>query len=206
MSEPEPPVDRERSPLRRLLSWVDQWASRPLTAIIVIAADMAWVLLSFTLGFPGGGERIFQTLVAAITLVSPAHGLLAVAAVAPIAELLAMLMRVEQFRLSEIVVLSFLTAWILRPWEDGRGPRMPRAMAMAGWLLILFGVFLLIFPAFRANPEQLSFQELGYGMGVIFAGVVLQGVVICFAVKTAREDLLGEEGTQSSAEDRSAAS
>jgi low affinity Fe/Cu permease len=68
MSQPEPPVDRERSPLRRLLSRVDRWASRPLTALIVIAADLAWVLLSIVLGFPGLGERIFQTLVAALTL------------------------------------------------------------------------------------------------------------------------------------------
>lgn len=68
MSQPEQPVDRERSPLRRLLSWVDRWASRPLTALIVIAADLAWVLLSIVLGFPGLGERIFQTLVAALTL------------------------------------------------------------------------------------------------------------------------------------------
>ena len=68
MPEPEPQVDRERSPLRRLLSWVDRWASRPLTALIVIAADMAWVLASVALGFPGQGERVFQTLVAALTL------------------------------------------------------------------------------------------------------------------------------------------
>jgi low affinity Fe/Cu permease len=61
-------VDRERAPLRRMLSRVDRWASRPLTALIVIAADMAWVLLSVGMGFPGPGERIFQTLVAAITL------------------------------------------------------------------------------------------------------------------------------------------
>jgi low affinity Fe/Cu permease len=68
MSQPEPMVDRERAPLRRMLSRVDRWASRPLTALIVIAADMAWVLLSVGMGFPGPGERIFQTLVAAITL------------------------------------------------------------------------------------------------------------------------------------------
>jgi low affinity Fe/Cu permease len=68
MSQPEPPVDRERSPLRRLLSRVDRWASRPLTALVVITADLAWVLLSIVLGFPGPGERIFQTLVAALTL------------------------------------------------------------------------------------------------------------------------------------------
>jgi low affinity Fe/Cu permease len=68
MSQPEPPVDREPSPLRRLLSRVDRWASRPLTALIVIAADLAWVLLSAAMGFPGPEERIFQTLVAALTL------------------------------------------------------------------------------------------------------------------------------------------
>jgi low affinity Fe/Cu permease len=68
MSQPEPPVDREQSPLRRLLSRVDRWASRPLTALIVIAADLAWVLLSVAVGFPGLEERIFQTLVAALTL------------------------------------------------------------------------------------------------------------------------------------------
>jgi low affinity Fe/Cu permease len=68
IAEPEQSVDREPSPLRRLLSWVDRWASRPLTALIVIAADGAWVLLSIVMGFPGLGERIFQTLVAALTL------------------------------------------------------------------------------------------------------------------------------------------
>jgi low affinity Fe/Cu permease len=68
MSEPESPVDREPSRMRRQLSRVDRWASRPLTALIVIAADLAWVLLSVVTGFPGLGERIFQTLVAAVTL------------------------------------------------------------------------------------------------------------------------------------------
>ena len=68
MPESEPRVDRERSPVRRLLSRVDRWASRPLTALAVIAADIAWVLLSVALGFPGLGERVFQTLVAAVTL------------------------------------------------------------------------------------------------------------------------------------------
>jgi len=68
MSEPVPSVDREPSPRRRLLSGVDRWASRPLTALIVIVADAAWVLSSFGMGFPALGERVFQTLVAALTL------------------------------------------------------------------------------------------------------------------------------------------
>ena len=65
MTDREALHDRERSPLRRVLSRVDRWASRPLTALLVIAADLAWVLLSVALGFPGLGERVFQTLVAA---------------------------------------------------------------------------------------------------------------------------------------------
>jgi low affinity Fe/Cu permease len=43
-------------------------ASRPVTALIVIVADIAWIVLSVALGFPGLGERVFQTLVAAVTL------------------------------------------------------------------------------------------------------------------------------------------
>jgi low affinity Fe/Cu permease len=68
MSEPEPSVDREPSPVRRLLSRIDRWASSPLTALIVVAAAAAWVLASVAMGFPGLSERIFQTLVAALTL------------------------------------------------------------------------------------------------------------------------------------------
>jgi low affinity Fe/Cu permease len=68
VSAGEPPEDRERSPGKRLLSAVDRWASRPLTALIVISADLAWVLLSIVFGFPGLEERIFQSLVAALTL------------------------------------------------------------------------------------------------------------------------------------------
>jgi low affinity Fe/Cu permease len=70
MSEPEPdlPVDHARSTGSRLLSGVDRWASRPLTALIVLAAVMSWVVLSVAAGFPSRWESIFQALVAALTL------------------------------------------------------------------------------------------------------------------------------------------
>jgi hypothetical protein len=73
MSEPDPPVDRERSPGSRLLSGVDRWASRPLTALTVLSADLAWVLVSAATGFPGRWESIFQALVAALTLAMVRH-------------------------------------------------------------------------------------------------------------------------------------
>jgi low affinity Fe/Cu permease len=68
MSGPDPPVGRERSPGSRLLSGVDMWTSRPLAALIVLTADLAWVLVSVAAGFPGRWESIFQAMVAALTL------------------------------------------------------------------------------------------------------------------------------------------
>jgi low affinity Fe/Cu permease len=68
MSGPDPQVDRARSLGSRLLSGVDRWASRPLTALIVLTADLAWVLVSVADGFPGRWESIFQAMVAALTL------------------------------------------------------------------------------------------------------------------------------------------
>src|ERR1035438_7053033 len=67
MSESGPPVDRERSAGRRLLSGADRWASSPLIALIVIGADMAWILVSIATGFPGLAEPIFQRLGPALT-------------------------------------------------------------------------------------------------------------------------------------------
>ncbi len=64
----EPPVDRSRPAGSRLLYRVDQWASRPLTALVVLAGVMTWVLVSLAAGIPSRWETVFQTLVAALTL------------------------------------------------------------------------------------------------------------------------------------------
>jgi low affinity Fe/Cu permease len=48
---------------------VDRWTGHPLTAVSVLAAGLAWVFLSVAFGFPNVWERVFQTLVAAVTVV-----------------------------------------------------------------------------------------------------------------------------------------
>ncbi len=68
MPESDPSPDRSRSADSRLLYRVDQWTSRPLVALIVLVADLVWILISFAGGFPGRSETVFQTLVAALTL------------------------------------------------------------------------------------------------------------------------------------------
>jgi low affinity Fe/Cu permease len=57
-----------RSRRSRLLWAVDRWAGLPLTALGVLLASVVWILLSVILGFPNGWERVFQSLVAAITV------------------------------------------------------------------------------------------------------------------------------------------
>jgi low affinity Fe/Cu permease len=68
MAVTEPPADRSRSAGSRLLYRVDQWASRPATALVLLAGVMAWVLVSLAAGFPSRWETVFQTLMAALTL------------------------------------------------------------------------------------------------------------------------------------------
>lgn len=60
MAEPDPPADHARSLGSRLLSGVERWASRPLLALIVHTADIAWVLVNVATGFPGGGRAPFR--------------------------------------------------------------------------------------------------------------------------------------------------
>jgi low affinity Fe/Cu permease len=68
MAGPGQPADRRRSSGSRLLSGLDRLASRPPLALVLLAADLAWVVFSVILGFPSRLEAIFQTLVAAVTL------------------------------------------------------------------------------------------------------------------------------------------
>lgn len=68
MAESETDVGDGRSRRSRVLWEVDRWTGRPLTALGVLAAAATWILLSVIVGFPDRWERIFQSLVAAITV------------------------------------------------------------------------------------------------------------------------------------------
>lgn len=52
----------------RVLHGLDRWAARPAVAATVVAVDLMWVVYSVAVGFPGRLETVFQTLVAALTL------------------------------------------------------------------------------------------------------------------------------------------
>lgn len=65
----EPGAPAERSRVSRWLSRVDRYAARPLASVLVIGAAAVWIAVSVVAGFPTRWEIIFQTLVAALTLV-----------------------------------------------------------------------------------------------------------------------------------------
>jgi low affinity Fe/Cu permease len=66
--EPSRSPGSPRPPESRLLHMVDRLASRPRLAIVLITADVLWVLFSIAAGFPTRLEVGFQTIVAALTL------------------------------------------------------------------------------------------------------------------------------------------
>ena len=69
MSEIVEGPDHAKRPLTsRLLHGLDRWAARPGVAMTVVAGDLLWVMYSAVVGFPGRLESVFQTLVAALTL------------------------------------------------------------------------------------------------------------------------------------------
>jgi low affinity Fe/Cu permease len=67
VTEPGPPAERSR--VSRWLSRIDRYASRPLASGLVVGATAVWIVVSVAAGFPARWEIIFQTLVAALTLV-----------------------------------------------------------------------------------------------------------------------------------------
>jgi low affinity Fe/Cu permease len=48
---------------------VDRFTGFAVTAFGVLAGALAWVVISVAFGFPAGWEKVFQTLVAAVTVV-----------------------------------------------------------------------------------------------------------------------------------------
>jgi low affinity Fe/Cu permease len=68
VAEPDGRPPKPHAPESRFLHAVDRIASRPRLAVVLITADVAWVLISLAFDFPSRLEVGFETVVAAITL------------------------------------------------------------------------------------------------------------------------------------------
>jgi O-antigen ligase len=125
MPDAPPPDGDESVPLL--------WRWLPLRlALAALPLAPTFTVLAFNVG---PFIRSIAAVTLGVTLVSPVHGLLLTAAIAPFGELIAASIGATNFRISEVVVLAFLTGWLLRWMPDRRGPRV--AAAAAGWLFAI---------------------------------------------------------------------
>ena len=142
--------------------------------------------------------RLFIAGIFGVTLWNPGTGLLATAGLAPLGAFIAALAGVANFRITEIILLSFIAAWLLRPPPDqgpgtkDQGPELPRYAWTAAWLFsvlvasLSFGLNsqLLRYPdALRTNLTTIALHYFGYGdpTGISDAARMIEGFAIVAA-------------------------
>jgi O-antigen ligase len=166
---------------------------RSLALRVALVAVPGWFTVAVLIFAVPLSTKLIVGTVLFTSLISPAAGLLTVAAVAPLGHLLNQLVGVEGFRMSEALVLAFLAGWLLRAQDDRRGPTVP---SLIGWLLVcaiaasigglawqlgqhrgeLARTFDLLFHAYYLIGDQIGFVEgarLLEGLALMVATVTL---------------------------------
>ena len=139
--------------------------------------------------------RVLIVVLFGVTLWRPDAGLLAAAGLVPLGAYIAALDGlVEYYRMTEVILLSFIAAWLLRPSDHApdRGPHLPRYSSTAAWLFsvllasLSFALFRQIAPysdALRTNLSTIALRYFGYGdpTGVSDAARFVEGFAIVAA-------------------------
>jgi len=138
--------------------------NRRTIAFRILLSILPFAILLVALGNSGTPllARILIVAVGGVTLWDPAAGLLITAGLAPLGAFLIALDGVQYFRLTEVILLSFITPWLVRsirftgPAEPPEpGPRLPRYAWVAAWL---FSV-LLISLCVGLSRQLLRYQD-----------------------------------------------
>lgn len=143
--------------------------------------------------------RILLLVIGGITLWNPAAGLLMTAGLAPLGAYLIALDGVKFFRLTEVILLSFIAMWLLGSTRVARsgqgpeaGPRLPRYAWIAAWLFAVLLVSLCVglshqllrYPdALRISLETFAGRYFTYGdpTGYSDTARMLEGVALVCA-------------------------
>jgi len=137
-------------------------------------------------------QKIAVGSIAALTLASPLFGLLAIAVLTPLGAIAEWATELP-YRLSEAWVLAFLGAWLSRAVTDRRGPRLPRLVTAAGWLLAFAALISVAAVAWRLRqyPGQLAdldawllqaYYVSPYHIGFVDAARIVEGLALVAAV------------------------
>jgi O-antigen ligase len=147
--------------------------------------------------------RIFLVAIFGVTVWSPAAGLLATAALAPFGAYVAALDGLVNFRLTEVILLSFLAGWLLRsnygprtdhaPGTEYQGPILPRYARIAAWFFsvllasLSFALCRQLLPhegALRTDLTTVALRYFNFGdpTGIGDAARMIEGFAVVAAV------------------------
>ncbi len=169
--------------------------TRALARVALAAVPAAALLVALVSHGTPLVARLVIVVVSGVTFWDPAAGLLCAAGFAPLGGFIAALDGMGDFRLTEVILVSFIAAWLVRlpSREADRGPRLPRYAWGAAWLfsvLILslaaaIGRQLLRHPdALRTDLTTVALHYFGYADPTGFADCarILEGFAIVGAV------------------------
>lgn len=157
---------------------------------LAIAAIPAWFTTAVLVFSAPPPMKFIVGAVLVTTALSPMHGLLATAAAAPLGTLAGTMLGIQRFRLTEAIVVAFLTGWLLRASDDRDGPNV---QALSGLLLAAVAAMSVVMQAvdLARYPGQLSdtFRTLFYGyyllrdrIGFGDAARIIEGIALTAAV------------------------
>jgi O-antigen ligase len=183
MREPRGTEDAPSAPLI--------WRSLPLRlALAAIPVALTTTVLVFNVG---PAIRSIAALTVGVTLLNPVYGLLLTAFIAPFGQMIAAAIGAGDFRIGEMIVLAFLTGWLLRALPDRRGPRV--AAPDAGWLFAATVVASIAGLAWQLgrDPGELpaTIDQLVHGyfysnerIGLVHGARLLEGMALAAATVT----------------------
>jgi O-antigen ligase len=159
-------------------------------ALVAVPLALTFTILTFSVG---PFIRTVGAVTLGVSLVSPAGGLLLVTAVTPFGQMIATAMGADDFRIGEVIVLAFLTGWLLRALPDRHGPRA--AAPWAGWLFavtIVASVAGLTWQLGRyAGEVPLTIDQTVHGyfytvdrIGLVEGARLLEGLALAAATVT----------------------
>jgi len=125
------------------------WRSPALR--IALAALPGWFTIAVLIFSIPVSIKLAVGAVLFTSLISPAAGLLLVAATAPLDQFLTAFVGLDHFRVSEALVLAFFTGWLLSAPTDRRGPSVTPTI---GWLLAACIVGSMIGLAWQVAPYR----------------------------------------------------
>jgi O-antigen ligase len=163
---------------------------RSLTLRLALAAIPLGLITFVLISNVSWPTKSVLALALGVTLAQPVNGLLLVAMVAPLGQLIAPLIDATNFRISEAVVLAFLAGWLLRASTSRRGPCV--SAGAIGWLLATTIIASMAGSAWQLGryPGQLAgvFDQIahmyffmGDRIGVVDGARLLEGMGLAAA-------------------------